>query len=177
MIATLIERRQEWLSDSNPSPNPALVQLPRTHPHWGRVQQRARQGGRGVGERIISVVQVSPTSPLVATPSGTVNTYNNHQPKRLVAIWQLHPEAGHLYCDAGLIAVRHKEQPATGTCDAEILLSMTLTNFVPCERYAELLLQTGARIAKADIMRRGSGLEPRPGAPRSAAPVLAAVAK
>ena len=101
-------------------------------PHWGRVQHQARQGGRGVGERIISVVQQSPTSLLVATASGTVTTHYNHQPERLVAIWQLYPEAGHLYRDAGLIGVRLRERIAGQVNDAEYLFSVTTSGFVGC---------------------------------------------
>ncbi len=101
-------------------------------PHWGRVQHQARQGGRGVGERIISVVKQSPTSLLVATASGTVTTYYNHQPERLVAVWQLYPEAGHLYRDVGLIGVRHQERSADDVHDAEYLFSVTTTGYRTC---------------------------------------------
>lgn len=101
-------------------------------PHWGRVQRHAREGGRGVGERIISVVQKSPTSLLVATASGTVTTYFNHEPGRLVAIWQLYPEAGHLYRHVGIIGVRHKERIAGEVHDAEYLFSVTSSGFVAC---------------------------------------------
>ncbi len=115
-----------------PDPIRCSYNFPGHTPHWGRVQQRARQGGRGVGERIISVVQQSPTSLLVATPSGTVTTYCNHQPERLVAVWQLYPGAGHLYRHAGLIGVRHRERVAGQCHDAEYLFSVTERGFRTC---------------------------------------------
>ncbi len=108
-------------------------------PHWGRVQHQARQGGRGVGERIISVVKQNPTSLLVATASGTVTTYYNHQPERLVAIWQLYPEAGHLYRHAGLVGVRHQERIEGEVHDAEYLFSVTLSGFVPCADFQKTM--------------------------------------
>lgn len=115
-----------------PDPIRCSYNFPGHTPHWGRVQQRARQGGRGVGERIISVAQQSPTSLLVATASGIVTTYYNHQPERLVAIWQLYPEAGHLYRHAGLIGVRHKERIAGEVRDAEYLFSIAVSGYQTC---------------------------------------------
>jgi hypothetical protein len=69
---------------------------------------------------------------LVATASGTVTTYYNHQPERLVAVWHLYPEAGHLYRDVGLFGVRHQERIEGEVRDAEYLFSVTSSGFVAC---------------------------------------------
>ena len=116
-------------------------------PHWGRIQLLARTGvlartgGRGVEERIISLVQQSPTSLLVATQFGTVATYYNHEPERLVKIWKLYPEAGRLYTAEGLIGVRHREHIAGEAHDAEYMFSITAGAFRTCRDIARDLAQ------------------------------------
>lgn len=110
-------------------------------PHWGRLQLLARTGGRGVEERITSVVQQSPTSLLVGTQYGTVVTYYNHEPERLVKIWQLYPEAGRLYTAEGLIGVRHREHIAGEAHDAEYMFSITAGGFRTCRDIARDLAQ------------------------------------
>ena len=116
-------------------------------PHWGRIQLLARTGvlartgGRGVEERIISLVQQSPTSLLVATQFGTVATYYNHEPERLVKIWKLYPEAGRLYTAEGLLGVGHRERIADKTHDAEYMFSIAGSGFRTCQDIARGLAE------------------------------------
>ena len=116
-------------------------------PHWGRIQLLARTGvlartgGRGVEERIISLVQQSPTSLLVATQFGTVATYYNHEPERLAKIWTLYPEAGRLYTAEGFIGVKHQVCISGSTVDAEYLFSVTQSGYRTCLEIQEDMAQ------------------------------------
>lgn len=105
-------------------------------PHWGRVRNQMTQSRRESGQRIMSVVQNGPTSLLVATQYGTVMTYFNHQPDRLVAIWHLHPEGGRLYRAEGLIGVRHRERIADKNADAEYMFSIAASGVQKCQDIA-----------------------------------------
>ena len=106
-------------------------------PHWGRVRNQMTPTRREAGQRIMSIVQTGPTSLLVATQYGTVTTYHNHQPERLVAIWQLYPDAGYCYCDVGLIGIRHHERIAGEVRDAEYLFSIAMSGIRTCFQIRE----------------------------------------
>lgn len=110
-------------------------------PHWGRVCNRDPEERRGAGQRIMTIVQNGPTSILVATQYGAVATYFNHQPDRLVAIWQLYPEAGRLYTAEGLLGVGHRERIADKTHDAEYMFSIAGSGFRTCQDIARDLAE------------------------------------
>ena len=110
-------------------------------PHWGRVRNQMTPSRRESGQRIMSVVQTGPTSLLVATQYGTVTAYRNHQPDRLVKIWQLYPEAGRLYTAEGLLGVGHRERIADKTYDAEYMFSIAGSGFRTCQDIARGLAE------------------------------------
>ena len=116
-----------------PDPIRCSYNFPGHTPHWGRVRRLRLSTTYERAERIISVVQQSATSCLVATQLGSVTALFNHQPSRLVAIWQLYPEAGRLYFSDGLIGVRHREHISGEARDAEYLFSVALSGFRTCE--------------------------------------------
>lgn len=110
-------------------------------PHWGRVRNQMTPSRRESGKKVISVVQTGFTSLLVATQYGTVVTYYNHQPERLVKIWKLYPEAGRLYKAEGLIGVRHRENIAGEAHEAEYMFSIAASGFRACRDIAKDLLR------------------------------------
>lgn len=122
-----------------PRPIRCSYNFPGHAPHWEIADSKARKGERQIGERIISVVWQSPESLVVATQSGTVKSYYNHQPKRLVAIWNLYPEAGYLYQHGGLIYFRHKQLIESTHPRFSGVFSITEYGFVSCERVAREL--------------------------------------